>query len=579
VSKRANLSFRPIAAMAAALLICTSWTNAHAQETCERAGIEFGFFNGVQTIFDDAQEVVDRFLPEQYGRTTPDGQPISYTLYYNDTEGWADFVETFEQRLQEHNGVLSQRFELFFSSLQGGGSWWTHITETVPALGNVLTGIGQTFQAFLTNRLVEGTGDPSTAAVSQRHREQIDHAAAMDKGLLLFAHSQGNLFVNQAYDHALTRVGADSVRVVHVAPPSPRQIGNYTLANLDVVINLLRTTGFVLQNTQDILPYAHRPPGLNGQRDFLGHGLLEIYINPLVPSTSAAIRWHVEQAIDELARSRPSGPGGTRGVPLPPYEELPWLGGPQPDPVYNTTPPTHRVDQVQYRGDLSCYVHATRRYIGTYLVCGIRFGADSNTPRTITVTGLNVNGEMRYHGQTTYSRFPRYYSGLTHRRNIVPEEARGWEALSPGTEMRFSTLTYRNQDRHFREMLRGRCYASYPCETPGQIGFLSGTYPGVTTHIETYHPGSSALANQAAIDDWHRSFERHQSDNHDRWLDYLARLRAYDQRQRNLPICAAPASPSPAPEDPPPYQGLPDSEPPVLPPPGQPVEPPPLTAT
>jgi hypothetical protein len=42
-------------------------------------------------------------------------------------------VETFEQRLQEHNGLLSQRFELFFSALQGGGSWWTHITETVAA--------------------------------------------------------------------------------------------------------------------------------------------------------------------------------------------------------------------------------------------------------------------------------------------------------------------------------------------------------------------------------------------------------------------------------------------------------------
>ncbi len=323
----AHLAVRTFSVTALALLLNLSWTTANAQETCERTGIEFGFFNGVKTLEEDAQDVINFFLPRLYGHTTPDGQPISYTLYYNDTEGWADFVETFEQRLQEHNGVLSQRFELFFSSLQGGGSWWTHITETVPALGDVLSGIVQTFQAFLTNRLVEGTGDPSTAAVSQRHREQIDHAAAMDKGLLLFAHSQGNLFVNQAYDHALTRVGAESVRVVHVAPPSPRQIGNYTLANLDVVINLLRTTGFVLQNTQNILPYAHRPPGLNGQRDFLGHGLLEIYLNPLVPSTSAAIRWHVEQALAELR-----SPNNDAAAPYPPFVGLPWQGGTRPQP-------------------------------------------------------------------------------------------------------------------------------------------------------------------------------------------------------------------------------------------------------
>ncbi|TNF57243.1 MAG: hypothetical protein EP308_02675 [Burkholderiales bacterium] len=82
-----------------------------------------------------AQYVVDRTLPGQYGLTTPDGQPINYTLYYNDTDPWlTDFVETFDQRLQEHGGLLSERFELFFSSLQGGGSWWTHITETVPAV-------------------------------------------------------------------------------------------------------------------------------------------------------------------------------------------------------------------------------------------------------------------------------------------------------------------------------------------------------------------------------------------------------------------------------------------------------------
>jgi len=125
------------AALLATLLNSFAW----GQETCEPTGIQFGFFNGVQTPSDDAQRVVQRYLPELYGLTTPDGQPISYTLYYNDTEGWADFVETFEQRLQEHNGVLSQRFELFFSSLQGGGSWWSHITETVPALSGLLGGL------------------------------------------------------------------------------------------------------------------------------------------------------------------------------------------------------------------------------------------------------------------------------------------------------------------------------------------------------------------------------------------------------------------------------------------------------
>jgi hypothetical protein len=100
--------------------------HALAQETCERIGIEFGFFNGVQTTLPQAQEVARDVLPSQYGRITPDGQPISYTLYYNDTQaGIADFIETFEQRLQEQDGLLAGRFELFFSAMNGGGSWWS----------------------------------------------------------------------------------------------------------------------------------------------------------------------------------------------------------------------------------------------------------------------------------------------------------------------------------------------------------------------------------------------------------------------------------------------------------------------
>ena len=91
-----------LGAFALALWLGLGWSAGHAQESCERAGIEFGFFNGVKTQERSAQDVVEEFLPLLYGRTTPDGQPISYTLYYNDTQaGITDFVETFDQRLQE----------------------------------------------------------------------------------------------------------------------------------------------------------------------------------------------------------------------------------------------------------------------------------------------------------------------------------------------------------------------------------------------------------------------------------------------------------------------------------------------
>jgi len=550
------LTIRNIAAMAISLLLSLSWMDANAQETCERTGIEFGFFNGVKTTRFQARDVVEEFLPEQYGLTTPDGQPISYTLYYNDTEGWADFVETFEQRLQEHNGVLSQRFELFFSSLQGGGSWWSHITETVPALGDVLSGIVQTFQAFLTNRLVEGTGDPSTAAVSQRHREQIDHAVAMDKGLLLFAHSQGNLFVNQAYDHARSRVGAESVRVVHVAPPSPRQIGQYTLANRDVVINALRTTGFVLPNSQTILPYAHRPPGLNGQRDFLGHGLLEIYLNPLVPSTSAAIRLHVEQALDELARSRPSGPGGTHGIPLPPYEDLPWRGGDGPSEVWTEHPPSHRLEEVRKRGRFECTVMYYSGYGGygyKYLNC-ITQRFDS-----IHVTGLNIAGSVSCN--TTGCRYRNYPAFRQHSAYAI--EARALLNSPVGSRRTFSTFTY-------------DIYLSL-LQKNGRLGFWNGSNPGDISYYEDYRGGYRNLENMLEIEAWNREFQLHQRRNAERRLRYADLLRAVQTRQT---ACRANSAPEYLPPDTVlPEPRLPEHNNPDPIDDGPPVVPPPPTAT
>ena len=82
-----------------------------AEENC-KTGVVFGFFNGVQTTDVQADFAV-AWLRKLYPSTTPAGEPITYELFYNDTQGFADFVETFDQRLQEQNGLLAGRFETF----------------------------------------------------------------------------------------------------------------------------------------------------------------------------------------------------------------------------------------------------------------------------------------------------------------------------------------------------------------------------------------------------------------------------------------------------------------------------------
>ena len=78
-----------------------AWKPAFSPAVCERSGVEFRYFNGVQTTDFQAKDVAEFQLPRQIGLSTPNGEPITYALYFNDSEGLSDFVETFDQRLQE----------------------------------------------------------------------------------------------------------------------------------------------------------------------------------------------------------------------------------------------------------------------------------------------------------------------------------------------------------------------------------------------------------------------------------------------------------------------------------------------
>jgi len=216
--------------------------------------------------------------------------------------------------------------ELFFSAVKGQreGGWWGSLIVAVPAAGGLFTGLMDTAMANALHQLTRPLKDPSLAKVSQRHRAQIDRWAAQDHKLLLFAHSQGNLFVNMALQHALTQTDSASVRVLHVAPASPTLSGRHTLADKDFVINALRATGLVAPNTDLIIGYATRSAGVNGKRDLMGHGLLEIYLNVHL-STSTRLASDVRTALAELDQAlRKPLP------PFPDFEPLPFAGGPVP---------------------------------------------------------------------------------------------------------------------------------------------------------------------------------------------------------------------------------------------------------
>lgn len=265
---------------------------------CIEAGTVFAFFNGVRTTKASAEVSLQEFR-RLHGDTTTAGDRIKYEVLYNYSDGFEDFVETFEQRLLEQDGLLQGRFELFFEGLSGDGPWWQQIIDAVGDAAGILKGAVDDIQALIVRDLTSLLADPPTQVNYTEHRSRIDNWILEGKKLLYVAHSQGNLFANAAYDYTRQQVSADSVKLVHIAPASPTLNGNHTLADLDLVINALRLAGSVASITDMIPGYLLRPPGVTGEADVLGHGLLEIYINQQL-AISTRVKGHITIALDSL---------------------------------------------------------------------------------------------------------------------------------------------------------------------------------------------------------------------------------------------------------------------------------------
>ena len=278
--------------------------NTHGQPSgnpnmkCLGKDVAFLYFNGIHNDLATATASLLE-LKRIHGTKTSAGDVIRYELMYNHTNGFSDVVETFEQRLLEQNGILAGRFELFFEVINGDGPWWNKISTSVPAAAKTLNSIADWYRAAVILALTKLFGNPPTALDYAQHRSIIDKKIDEGRKLLLVAHSQGNLFANVAYDYAKKRLGASSVKVVHIAPASSRLVGSYTLANLDLVINGLRVAGTVADNTDDIPDYVHRPAGVNGWKDILGHNLIAIYLNPSL-ATSSRVKTHIQEALASL---------------------------------------------------------------------------------------------------------------------------------------------------------------------------------------------------------------------------------------------------------------------------------------
>lgn len=514
---------------------------AQAQEACAAGGVVFGFFNGVQTLEADAGLALKKMKP-LYGATTPKGEPITaYDLFYNDTRGFADFVETFDQRLNEHGSLLAGRFELFFSAARGEGFWWKALTSAIPSLVQFLDDLFDLSRAALMRELTSHLGDPNMGEVAARHRDQIDLWAGQQKKMLFFAHSQGNLFVNLAYAHAASKSEGKEVKVVHVAPASPTLSGSHTLADKDMVINGLRLIGAVVPNTTEIPPYMNRPPGLNGKGDLIGHGLLEIYLNPAL-ATAGRVREHVMTALREL--------DALPRKPLPPFPEFvahPWPGGPAPEKVYEPEEASHRLDKVvQVTTKPRAFVKLSWGW-SEISVPSKEMPNDLSAEETVSVQtfGPGMNGfekcewgnaylqgwGLHSFWRCTYERMPLGVS-IT-----LPDELKAYDQALEGTVVYLNTLTNAHQVTPVSDRHTWSPFIGFKSGWEGQFTELSKEVRYWDEPYQLFKRG--AWLNEAEYRAWETAYAAHRQEEARRYDRYLAEKADYEEKQRRCSAGAA----------------------------------------
>lgn len=264
---------------------------------CQDKGVVFAYFNGVLNTLADANHA-KRYLRKTHGLKTQQGEAIQYEVLYNYTNGMEDFVEVFEQRFQEHATILKGRFELFFEAIRNTqGGWLERANKILDAKNELDKALRDAAEAAAVRALTAGAANPPTEVNYQEHRLRIDSWVLEGKKMMFVAHSQGNLFANPAYNYATGKTSAKSVKVVHVAPASSLLNGDHVLADKDIVINGLRVSGSVPSIT-DTIP-LNRPAGINGKKDALGHGLLEIYLNSQL-AISQSVKTKINAALNSL---------------------------------------------------------------------------------------------------------------------------------------------------------------------------------------------------------------------------------------------------------------------------------------
>ncbi len=308
----------------AASIACFNFVNlAQAENTaslCTPSGYTVGFFNGVWNTFQEAvisaEELSILISPlgsENFSGTSSgvwNGEPVAVEVFYNTTgssvgaNGLQDIAEVFSQRAAELDGVLQNRWELLWDGMNRGAGFWGIIAVANDNLRNVYDEYVTDLKPKMVAHVRSIRSNPPTISDYALQDARINTLATERQKLLMVAHSQGNLFVNHAYQKALAAgLTSNNVKVVHVAPASVVLSGDMTLSTNDaVILGLLSLAPGTVPDGNITIPIS--------TKDLSGHKFVETYLDPQ-RNGRGQISSQVTTALNSL--QTPTSTTGTQG--------------------------------------------------------------------------------------------------------------------------------------------------------------------------------------------------------------------------------------------------------------------------
>jgi len=255
--------------------LCSFGASAEQDLSCGQTTTKIYFGNGVDNSLADAtsskQELKRAYL-SQLENTYPE-ETFEFQLAYNRSEGvMNDVLEVFQQKLSENGDWLDWSAAEYLSALNMLRK--VQLPYEHPSI-EIFAGILEEMYAVAVVR---------EASLSE-HVQKYQGDLQAGHRVIIFAHSQGNLFANSAVQ-TVAGIEPDkknSIRVIGVASPAASTVSpnNYWTAYDDRVINLARSFSLV-----GVLPgNVDNDPGIfNDRRDILNHSFYESYFDSTLVS-------------------------------------------------------------------------------------------------------------------------------------------------------------------------------------------------------------------------------------------------------------------------------------------------------